>query len=71
MLQGESIEGKACAISGSGNVAQYCAQKIISYGGKVITMSDSGGYIFVGIDESKLAWIMILKIIEEEELRNT
>ena len=61
--KGESIEGKACAISGSGNVAQYCAQKIISYGGKVITMSDSGGYIFdaEGIDESKLAWIMDLK----------
>ena len=61
--KGESIEGKACAISGSGNVAQYCAEKIISYGGKVITMSDSSGYIFDsdGIDESKLAWIMDLK----------
>jgi len=61
--KGESIEDKACAISGSGNVAQFCAQKVLSYGGKVITMSDSGGYIFDkdGIDEGKLAWIMDLK----------
>ena len=61
--KGEKIEGKACAISGSGNVAQYCAMKILEYGGKVITMSDSGGYIFDkdGIDESKLAWIQDLK----------
>ena len=61
--KGESIEGKACAISGSGNVAQFCAKKVLSYGGKVITMSDSGGYIFDkdGIDEDKLAWIMDLK----------
>ena len=61
--KGNSIEGKKCAISGSGNVAQYCAKKVLSYGGKVITMSDSGGYIFDkdGIDEDKLAWIMDLK----------
>ena len=61
--KGEKIEGKKCAISGSGNVAQYCAMKILEYGGKVITMSDSGGYIFDkdGIDESKLAWIQDLK----------
>jgi glutamate dehydrogenase (NADP+) len=61
--KGEQIEGKICAISGSGNVAQYCAQKVISYSGKVITMSDSNGYIFDkdGIDEEKLAWIMDLK----------
>ena len=61
--KGEKIEGKACTISGSGNVAQYCAMKILEYGGKVITMSDSGGYIYDkdGIDESKLAWIQDLK----------
>jgi len=61
--KGASIEDKKCAISGSGNVAQFCAQKVLSYGGKVITMSDSGGYIFdkEGIDEEKLAWIMDLK----------
>tara|TARA_B100001250_G_scaffold260637_1_gene224466 strand:+ start:385 stop:1725 length:1341 start_codon:yes stop_codon:yes gene_type:complete len=61
--KGEKIEGKSCAISGSGNVAQHCAMKILEYGGKVITMSDSGGYIFDkdGIDEVKLAWIQDLK----------
>ena len=61
--KGDSIEGKRCAISGSGNVAQFCAQKVLSYGGKVITMSDSGGYVFDkdGIDEDKLAWVMDLK----------
>ena len=61
--KGDSIEDKKCAISGSGNVAQYCAQKVLNYGGKVITMSDSGGYIFDkdGIDKDKLAWIMDLK----------
>ena len=54
--KGESIEGKACAISGSGYVGEDCAQKIISYGGKVSTMSDSGGYIFDadGINEVDL-----------------
>jgi glutamate dehydrogenase (NADP+) len=61
--KGETIDGKICTVSGSGNVAQYCVEKVISYGGKVITMSDSGGYIFDkdGIDEKKLAWIMDLK----------
>ena len=61
--KGDSIEGKKCAISGSGNVAQFCAQKVLSYGGKVITMSDSGGYVYDkdGIDEDKLAWVMDLK----------
>ena len=61
--RGEDIEGKVCTVSGSGNVAQFCAEKAISYGGKVVTMSDSGGYIFdkEGIDEEKLAWIMDLK----------
>ena len=61
--KGESIEGKLCAVSGSGNVAQFCAKKVLDCGGKVITMSDSGGYVYdkEGIDEDKLAWIMDLK----------
>ena len=56
--KGDSIESKKCAISGSGNVSQYCAKKVLSYGGKVITMSDSGGYIFDkdGIDEDKFVY---------------
>jgi glutamate dehydrogenase (NADP+) len=65
MLQqvGESIEGKTCAISGSGNVALYCTQKINQLGGKVVTLSDSGGAIYdpAGIDEEKLAWVIDLK----------
>lgn len=65
MLAGadESIEGKTCLVSGAGNVAQYAAEKVIQCGGKVITMSDSDGYVVdeEGIDEGKLAWIMELK----------
>ena len=61
--KGQTMEGKVCTVSGSGNVAQYCTQKAISYGAKVVTMSDSGGYIFDkdGIDDEKLAWVMDLK----------
>ncbi|MFQ5672870.1 MAG: NADP-specific glutamate dehydrogenase [Nitrospinales bacterium] len=60
---GDSIEGKTCIVSGSGNVAQYCAQKIMTLGGKVVTMSDSGGYIYDadGLNEEKLAFILDLK----------
>ena len=42
---GESIEGKICVVSGSGNVATFCAEKLIELGGKVVTLSDSGGFI--------------------------
>jgi len=61
--KGQTMEGKVCTVSGSGNVAQYCTQKAISYVAKVVTMSDSGGYIFdkEGIDDEKLAWVMDLK----------
>ena len=61
--RGEDIGGKTCTISGSGNVAQFCAEKVISYGGKVLTMSDSGGFVHDpdGIDAEKLAWVMELK----------
>ncbi len=59
----ETIEGKQVVISGSGNVAQYAAEKVIQLGGRVLTLSDSGGYIHDkdGIDEEKLAWVMDLK----------
>ena len=58
--RGESLDNKSCLVSGSGNVAQYTTEKIIQLGGKVLTMSDSSGYIFdeEGIDEQKLAWVM-------------
>ncbi|MGW8283485.1 MAG: NADP-specific glutamate dehydrogenase, partial [Gemmatimonadota bacterium] len=61
--RGESLAGKTCIVSGSGNVAQYTAEKILDQGGKVITCSDSSGYIFdeEGIDREKLAFIMDLK----------
>jgi glutamate dehydrogenase (NADP+) len=59
----DSMEGKTVVISGSGNVAQYAAEKVLQLGGKVLTLSDSGGYIYDkdGIDQEKLAWVMDLK----------
>lgn len=62
-VQNDSLEGKTVLVSGSGNVAQYAAQKATELGAKVITMSDSGGYIIdeEGIDEEKLNFIMELK----------
>jgi glutamate dehydrogenase (NADP+) len=62
-LKGDSFEGKSVVISGSGNVAQHAAEKATQLGAKVITMSDSSGYILdeAGIDEEKLAFIMELK----------
>ena len=61
--RGETFAGKTVALSGSGNVAQYAAEKAISLGARVVTMSDSGGFIHdpAGIDSEKLAWIMDLK----------
>ena len=65
MLQhlGDSIDGKTCLVSGSGNVAQYAAQKIMHLGGKVLTMSDSSGFIHdpEGLNEEKLDYIIDLK----------
>jgi len=61
--RGETLEDKICLVSGSGNVAQFATQKAIQLGAKVVTMSDSGGFIHdpSGINEEKLAWIMELK----------
>jgi glutamate dehydrogenase (NADP+) len=61
--RGELLEDKTCLVSGSGNVAQYTAEKLLELGGKVVTLSDSGGWIFDGdgIDAEKLAWVMELK----------
>ena len=62
----DGIKGKKVVISGSGNVAQYAAEKVLHFGGKVLTMSDSSGYIYdsSGIDEEKLKFIMYLKNIQ-------
>ncbi|MGY5850655.1 NADP-specific glutamate dehydrogenase [Salegentibacter sp. F14] len=64
--KGDSLEGKSVVISGSGNVAQYAAEKVLQLGGKVLTMSDSGGYIYEenGITEEKLQFIMNLKNVK-------
>lgn len=64
--RGESFKGKTVLVSGSGNVAQYAAEKAIEFGAKVITMSDSSGYIVDhdGIDADKLAFIMNLKNVK-------
>ena len=61
--KGDSFEGKTVVISGSGNVAQYATQKATQLGGKVVTLSDSAGYIYDadGIDAEKLAFVMELK----------
>ena len=60
---GEDIEGKTAVISGSGNVATHAAEKIVQLGGKVLTLSDSGGFIHDpdGIDQEKIDWIKRLK----------
>ncbi len=60
---GETFENKICLVSGSGNVAQFTTEKILELGGKVVTLSDSSGYIFdeAGIDAQKLAYVKLLK----------
>jgi glutamate dehydrogenase (NADP+) len=61
--RGETLEGKTCLVSGSGNVAQYTAEKLLDLGAKPVTFSDSAGYIYdeAGIDREKLAFVMDLK----------
>lgn len=61
--RGEKISGKTIVISGSGNVAQYAAEKAMQLDGKVVTLSDSGGYIYDkdGLNKEKLAFVMELK----------
>jgi len=63
--RGDSLKGKVCTVSGSGNVAQYTVEKLIQLGAKAVTLSDSSGYIYdpAGIDTEKLAWVMELKNI--------
>jgi glutamate dehydrogenase (NADP+) len=67
----DNLEGKTCLVSGAGNVAQYAIEKIIEMGGKVITVSDSSGYILdeKGIDGEKLAYIIKLKNIKRGRIR--
>lgn len=63
---GEDFKGKTCVVSGSGNVAQYAAEKLIQLGAKVVTLSDSDGYIYDtdGITQEKLDWVKELKCVK-------
>ena len=67
----ETLEGKTCLVSGSGNVAQYACEKLPDLGGKPITLSDSGGYIYdeEGIDRDKLAFVMDLKNVRRGRIK--
>jgi glutamate dehydrogenase (NADP+) len=66
------IDGKTCLVSGAGNVAQYATEKLIQLGGKVVTMSDSSGFIYDrnGIDKDKLAFIVDLKTRRRDSLEH-
>ena len=70
-VKGDSFNGKTVAISGSGNVAQYACQKATELGAKVVTLSDSSGYIYDanGIDAKKLAFIMELKNVRRGRIK--
>ncbi len=69
--QNDSLEGKVCLVSGSGNVAQFTAEKLLELGGKVVTFSDSSGYIYdeEGIDKDKLAYVMRLKNVKRGRIK--
>ncbi len=70
-VKGESFKGKTVAISGAGNVAQYACEKATELGAKVVTLSDSSGYIYdaKGIDAEKLAFVMELKNVKRGRIK--
>jgi glutamate dehydrogenase (NADP+) len=67
----DSMRGKVCTVSGSGNVAQYTVEKVNQLGGKCVTLSDSNGTIYdpAGIDAEKLAWVMDLKNVRRGRIK--
>jgi glutamate dehydrogenase (NADP+) len=67
----QSMQGKRCLVSGSGNVAQYTVEKLIEMGAKVVTLSDSSGYIYdeAGIDQGKLDFVMRLKNVRRGRIK--
>ncbi len=69
--QGQSFKGKTVVISGSGNVAQFAAEKAMEFGGKVVTLSDSGGFIYdaEGLNKEKLAYVMELKNVKRGRIK--
>jgi len=69
--RGESLKDKTVCISGSGNVAQFATEKVTELGGKVVTLSDSNGFIYDprGIDEEKLKYVMELKNVKRGRIK--
>ncbi len=69
--KGDSIKGKICTVSGSGNVAQYTVEKVNQLGGKCVTLSDSSGYVYdpAGINAEKLAFVMELKNVRRGRIK--
>ena len=69
--RGESLKGKVCAVSGSGNVAQYTVEKLIQLGAKVVTLSDSDGFIYDegGIDQKELKCVLDLKNVRRGRIK--
>ena len=67
----ETMEGKICLVSGSGNVAQYTVEKILDLGGKPVTLSDSNGYIYdeEGINKEKLQFVFDLKNVRRGRIK--
>ena len=70
-LRGDSLKGKVCAVSGSGNVAQYTVEKLLQLGAKVVTLSDSDGYILDkdGLDTKKLNCVLNLKNVKRGRIK--
>jgi glutamate dehydrogenase (NADP+) len=68
----DKLEGKLCLVSGSGNVSQYTIEKLLDFGAKPVTVSDSNGVIYDpdGIDREKLAWVMDLKNVKRGRIRD-
>jgi glutamate dehydrogenase (NADP+) len=67
----DSLEGKICLVSGSGNVSQYTVEKLLDLGAQVVTLSDSNGFIYDpdGINREKLCWLMELKNVRRGRIR--
>jgi glutamate dehydrogenase/leucine dehydrogenase len=70
--KGDSLEGKTCVVSGSGNVSQYCIEKLLDMGAKPVTCSDSNGTVHdpAGITREKLAYIMDLKNVKRGRIKD-
>jgi glutamate dehydrogenase (NADP+) len=69
--RGQTLEGKTCLVSGSGNVAQYAIEKILELGGRPVSASDSNGFVYdeAGIDEAKLAYLIELKNVRRGRIK--